>query len=294
MAKQLDFEVRLLETPAEMLAAEELQAHVWSGTRIVPAHLLVSIQASGGIILGAYSIERLIGFAFSFPGIAEQTGQLKQMSHMLAVDPEFREAGVGFSLKRAQWQMARRQGIELITWTYDPLISRNAFLNLVKLGAISQIYIRDYYGELADELNQGLASDRFQVDWWLNSDRVNTRLGKQARGPLALQDVYSGGAKLLNESHLNKQALPVPAESFEEIEPDLATRPNLLLVEIPADFLALKEADLALANAWRNHTRDVFESLFALGYIASDFIHMRNEHARSFYLLSDGTATLGE
>ena len=286
-------DIRLLAEPQEMLAVEELQSRVWGNTRVVPAHLLMALVHSGGIALGAYDGEHQIGFTFSFPGLTEER-QLKQSSHMLAVDPAYQDRGVGYALKRAQWQMARSQGADLITWTFDPLMSKNAFLNLVKLGALAKTYIRDLYGDLVDDLNKGVATDRFMVEWWLNSDRVNTRLGKQARGPLVIEDVYSAGGLLVNESRLNQQSLPVPNAQPLAVEPLPGNRSKLLMVEIPSDFQALKEADLDLAAEWRLHTRAIFEELFDIGYIATDFIFLKSEHSRSFYLLTDGLATLGE
>ena len=87
----------------------------------------------------------------------------------------YRDSGIGFALKRAQWQMVRHQDLDHITWTYDPLLSRNAYLNIARLGAVCSTYRRSEYGEMRDGLNVGLPSDRFQVDWWLNSHRVQRR-----------------------------------------------------------------------------------------------------------------------
>jgi predicted GNAT superfamily acetyltransferase len=287
-------EIRLLTEASELLAVEKLQAKVWGGTRVVPAHLLMAITHSGGIVLGAYEDEKQIVFTFSFPGVNEADHKPKQSSHMLAVDPQYQGQGIGFALKRAQWQMARKKDVELITWTFDPLMSKNAFLNLVKLGAVSKTYIRNLYGELEDELNQGVESDRFMVEWWLNSDRVNSRLSKNPRGPLAINDIYSAGAILLNESKLSKQVLPEPADKTIEIDPSPKHRPKIVLIEIPSNYQAIKNDDLDLAVAWRLHSREIFERLFPIGYIVSDFIFIANEHPRSFYVLSDGQATLGD
>ena len=84
--------------------------------------------------------------------------------------------GIGLQLKTAQREAVLAQGIELITWTYDPLESRNAYLNIQKLGAICKLYRRNEYGDMLDELNQGMPSDRFEVEWWINSRRVSQRV----------------------------------------------------------------------------------------------------------------------
>ena len=194
-----DWTVRILETPEEMAAVEELQRQVWpdNETEVVPAHMLIAASHNGGLVLGAYegaprtfaesgeqeqatgsNAARLIGFVFGFPGIYSTPDgpRLKHASHMLGVHPDYRNKGLGFALKRAQWQMVRRQGVDRITWTYDPLVSVNAYLNIARLGAVCNTYRRNVYGELRDGLNAGLPSDRFQVDWWVNTKRVNRRL----------------------------------------------------------------------------------------------------------------------
>jgi predicted GNAT superfamily acetyltransferase len=153
---------------------------------------------------------------------------------MLGVHPEYRDHGVGFALKRAQWQMVRHQGLDRITWTFDPLLSRNANLNISKLGAVCNTYLRNVYGELRDELNSGLPTDRFQVDWWVNSQRVNHRLSRQARPPLALADFLDAGVRIINPSNIGADGLPYPNPA-----PSLpgslegGQREALLLVEIP-------------------------------------------------------------
>ena len=86
--------------------------------------------------------------------------------------PEWQSRGVGYALKVAQREAVLQQGLRLITWTYDPLESKNARLNIAKLGAVCNTYIRNYYGELRDDINLGLATDRFQVDWWIASSHV--------------------------------------------------------------------------------------------------------------------------
>jgi predicted GNAT superfamily acetyltransferase len=166
--KNANWELRVVENAAEMAAVEELQRLVWpaSETDVVPAHLLLSGVHNGGVLIGGYIDQRLIGFVFGFPGLyfTPDGPRPKHYSHMLAVHPDFRNQGLGFVLKRAQWQMVRHQGIDRITWTYDPLLSTNARLNIAKLGAVCNTYLKEFYGEMKDGLNIGMPSDRFQVD----------------------------------------------------------------------------------------------------------------------------------
>ena len=178
--------------------------------------------------------------------------------------------------------MIRRQGIDRITWTYDPLISRNAHLNIFRLGAVCSTYLRSTYGHMQDGLNAGLPSDRFQVDWWLNTERVKRRLSRRSRPALTLSHYRAAEATLL-AARLDRDSVARPSEEL------LALTGTLLLVEIPFDFPALKAADLSLARDWRFYGREVFETAFAAGYLVTDFIV---DSQRSFYVLTHGDTTL--
>jgi predicted GNAT superfamily acetyltransferase len=145
-----------------------------------------------------------------------------------------------------------------------------------KLGAVCDTYYRDYYGQMRDVLNAGLPSDRFQVDWYIASKRVATRLSGQ-RGRLEREHFTRAGTVLLNPAQLDA-ALPRPSENVAELKSDLA------LVEIPSDFQSLKRADEALALAWRMQTREIFEHAFGRGYLVTDFVFEPSPR-RSFYVL---------
>lgn len=291
-------ELRILESASEMAEVEALQRVVWPGneTEVVPVHLLVTAAHNGGLVMGAYDADRLVGFVFGFLGLHEMDGEkrIKHCSHMLGVHPDYRDRGLGFQLKLAQRQVVRRQGIDLITWTFDPLLSRNAHLNIAKLGGVSQTYLRDIYGELPDGINAGLPSDRLRVDWWINSTRVERRLADLERRPVTLSQYLDAGAPIVNEPEWGADHLPHPATSLEEALARAEDRPGscivTVLVEIPADFLALKSASRELAIAWRHHTRQLFEALFEQDYVVIDFIHQREPLARSFYVLTRSSA----
>ncbi len=282
--------IRLLETPEDMASVEELQREVWPGseTDVVPAHMLITAIHNGGLVLGAFLEGRMVGFVFGFPGLERTPDgpRAKHCSHMMGIHPGFRDAGIGFALKRAQWQMVRHQGLDHITWTYDPLMSRNAYLNIARLGAVCSTYRRSEYGEMRDGLNLGLPSDRFQVDWWVHSRRVQQRLGRRARKPLRLEHFEKADIQPL---------YALDGEAGRPRPPEHLSQPagRLILAEIPADFLALKEADFALARDWRFFSREVFETAFAAGYIVTDYIYERSEDtSRSFYVLTHGDTTL--
>lgn len=279
--------IRVLESPEDMSSVEELQRAVWPGseTDVVPAHMLITAMHNGGLVIGAFLESQIIGFVFGFPGIefTPDGPRPKHCSHMMGIHPNHRDSGVGFALKRAQWQMVRHQGLDHITWTYDPLLSRNAYLNIAKLGAVCNTYRRSEYGDMRDGLNAGLPSDRFQVDWWVNTRRVERRLSKHPRRPLKLDNFSKAQLQPLYTPDVTTSGLIRPPEHFSPLEGKLA------LAEIPTDFIALKDADFSLARDWRFFSREIFETAFAAGYIVTDFVY---DQSRSFYVLAHGESTL--
>jgi predicted GNAT superfamily acetyltransferase len=288
-----DYTLRLIETPEEMPLVEEIQRVVWpeSETDVVPLHMLITAVHNGGLVIGAFLDEKMIGFVFGFPGfdMTPDGPRPKHCSHMMGIDPDHRDGGVGFALKRAQWQMVRRQGINHVTWTYDPLLSRNAHLNIAKLGAVCVTYSRSEYGDMRDGLNAGLPSDRFQVDWWINTQRVQSRLGKHPRPTLKLDHALRAGLQPFYPLQFDSRGLPHPPEHLPPFDD------RLLMAEIPADFAALKSADFALARDWRFFTRELFETAFEKKYIVTDFITDRGEgNPRGFYVLTHGESTLDD
>jgi predicted GNAT superfamily acetyltransferase len=258
---------------------------------IIPAHLMNSAVHNGGLLIGAFSGQEMVGFVFGFPGVYSTPDgpRLKHYSSILGVKPEWQGQGIGFVLKRAQWQMVRHQGIDRITWTFDPLLSRNAWLNITRLGAVCNIYLRDFYGNMQDSLNQGLPSDRFDVDWWVNSQRVNRRLSRRRRNPLSLNHFLAGGAGVINPIEVEHQDSTDTGQISGLV---LSKEQPFLLVEIPTDFLALKAANIQLATFWRMQSRLVFERLFSAGYLVTDFVRSITEPPRSYYVLCHGDSTL--
>jgi predicted GNAT superfamily acetyltransferase len=278
-----------------MEQAEDLQRAVWPGseTDIIPAHLLLTVASNGGLVLGAIEDDELVGYVMGFLGTDQESpdrvamARLKHCSHQVGVHPDYRGQGLAVALKRAQREALVRQGIRLATWTFDPLMSVNAYLNVHRLGAVCRTYKREVYGQMRDSLNQGLPSDRFQVDWWLTSNRVESRL-EGSRPPLDLANYLSAGAQKLNSAGLGEDDLPHPGEAIE------SPSGNLVLVEIPPDFLDVKQRDMGLASEWRILTRSIFEGAFDEGYVATDFVFLKGEkYPRSYYVLSMGDSTLG-
>ena len=279
-------EIKLLENSDEMAQVEDLQRIVWPGseTDVVPGHILLTFAHNGGLVLGAFEGGVLRGLLFGFPGIyfTADGPRPKHCSHQMGIHPDARDKGIGYSLKRAQWQIVRKQGLDRITWTYDPLLSRNGHLNIGRLGAVCSTYVNDLYGSMRDGLNAGLPSDRFQVDWWVNTRRVQGCMNSNHGPELKLTDYLAANAQILYPV-TSKDAYFQPAGDMQVPEA------NLLLAEIPSDFISLKKDDFELALAWRLLTRHVFETCFSAGYIVTDFIFEKEgERQRSYYVLTNG------
>jgi chorismate synthase len=272
----MDVEIRPLAAMEEVHACEEIQFHTWrmpDYREVVPLHMLVAVVRGGGLLLGAFDGDDLLGFVFGFPGVTGE-GCPKHYSHMLAVLPGCEGRGIGRQLKFAQREAILARGLDLITWTYDPLEARNAFLNLAKLGAVCRTYIRDLYGAMADGLNAGLPTDRFEVEWWIASRWVAQRLAAEEVLPPA-------DAPVANATR------SVPGGWREPGKIALDLDASVIQIEIPANYQAIKAKAPALALEWRLAAREMFEAYLAAGYVAVDFCSRREGGARrNCYILA--------
>lgn len=252
--------IRPLTQVAELEETAEIQRQAWNiqdDFEVVPPEMLMALVHSGGIVLGCRDeAGRLLGFVYSFLGWDDHDGQrrLKHHSHQMGVLPEARGFGLGFQLKLAQREAVLNQGVDLITWTYDPLQPVNARLNIGRLRAIARRYSRNFYGEMTG-INAGLPSDRFEVEWLLRTPRAQAAATGQPAGPRPERIISAG---------TTTTGLPVPAGK------PLPLDGEPLSFEVPADLQQLKERDLALALEWRMASREWFETAFAAGYAATD------------------------
>ena len=178
---QSSITVRKCQAIDEFKACVELQKEVWKfeDAELVPLRMFVVAEKVGGQVIGAFDGASLVGYILSVPGI--RAGRAYLHSHMLAVRETYRNQGLGRVLKLAQRKDAIERGFELIEWTFDPLEIKNAWLNMVKLGAIARRYHVNHYGYTSSVLHSGLPTDRLVAEWWIKSDRVNGLLenGKQ-------------------------------------------------------------------------------------------------------------------
>lgn len=259
---------RELKTQQELKQLETLESAIWKGETPIPHHMTLTLAKFGGLFLGAYDKDdRIIGFLYSFPGYTD--GQPHLCSHMMGFLPEYRKQGLGVQMKWLQRDEAIRLGHTKITWTYDPLETVNGFLNIVKLGGIVRTYYPNCYGSLDDDFNRGLPTDRFLVEWFLTSNRVeNYRTGSKR-----LPEVQRAPQVLRYEKNDN---LPRP------VEMDTTREEEVVLLSVPAFFQDVKRTDLTVASQWREMTGTLFSSYFARGYAVT---HLIREEDMVIYVL---------
>ena len=265
--------IRDIDAIAEMHAVEELQKEVWGipDRDVVPLSQMIAAKTSGGILLGAFDGEVLVGFVYGFVGL--ERGTMVHHSHMLAVMPEYRSHDLGFRLKSAQRERVLAQGIAIMSWTFDPLQSLNAYFNINKLGVVADQYFVDFYGNDAESFLHRNGTDRLWVTWQLANSRVIERLDKRA--------FIKTVADLPTLVEIDENDRPLGKDLDEGLSGDHA------LIEIPADINALERQSSELAFEWRMATRRAFTEALAAGFLVDDFYRV-SRSARPFgvYILS--------
>lgn len=208
-----DVVIRTCESHKDRNLCVELQRRIWGfqDEDLVPAAMFVVAQHTGGHAYCAFLGEEPVGFALAFS--AEHHGRRVWHSHMVGVLPEFQNRGVGRILKLHQRTEALRLGIDTIEWTFDPLELRNAYFNIVRLGAIVRHYIPDCYGGTTSPLHGGIPTDRFVAEWRLAADRVTAVLaGKETdqssgaleiRIPTAIREFKTSSIQCAREVQAN-------------------------------------------------------------------------------------------
>lgn len=258
---------RDLNTPQEFEAAVELEIIVWQMDTggAVPTHLMQAVAHGGGIALGAFDGDRLVGFTMAF--LARQGDTFFPWSHMAGVHPEYQSRGVGFMLKQAQRIRAMQQGYLRIGWTFDPLQRRNAAFNLRHLGGLSNTYHVNFYGEMQDGLNAGAPSDRLEINWKLDDARVVACADGQK-----LPAITDDPGPLLLEW----------ANDAPVLRLDAGLTAPYYRVEIPYDRTQLRGQNPDHLLAWQMALRTALQTAFAQGYAAVDF---ESQGQRCWYIL---------
>lgn len=243
---------RKLTEPAQLQQIEALEGAVWNTDEVIPYHMTITLAKFGGLFLGAFDEDKMIGFLYSFPGYTH--GEPHLCSHMLGFLPEYRKQGLGVQMKWQQRDEALAMGHTKITWTYDPLETVNGMLNIVKLGGVVRSYLPDCYGQLDDEFNRGLPTDRFLVEWFLSSNRVERHHAGQAKRPAGIEDA----PEVLTFELVDQVPRP--------LEMRLDLQEPVLLLPVPAHFQEVKRKELDTAKAWRAMTSELFTSYLEKGY----------------------------
>jgi predicted GNAT superfamily acetyltransferase len=269
-----DFEIRPLTTIEEYRACVELQEETWGegfSERVPPAILKVS-QILGGVCAGAFDADGcLTGFVFGMTG--PRNGELVHWSDMLAVRGHTRDTGLGTRLKAYQRDQLLAHGIKTMYWTFDPLQSRNAYVNFGKLGIVVREYERDMYGDTDSPLHRGVGTDRFVASWLMSTDRVTARLaGGQ---PEPSHEKFPDAQRVLSADEVGGLMHPST--------PDLGSSNEYLLVAIPADIVEIMDRSTDVAIQWRTATRAVFMHYLNAGYEVRELLRAG---ATSDYLLA--------
>jgi len=270
----VDITFRNLHTNEEYFEIIELQKIIWrlrNYNDCIPNHIYMAVSEIGGVVLGAFADKKMVGFLMALVGCNEEKG-FHHHSHILGVHPDYASHNIGFRLKKAHYESAKPKGIKLVTWTYDPLQGPNATLNITKLGGIVQTYKVNYYGEVMGEsdLVSGIASDRFWIEWLIQTDHVEKHINASSKLTDNLSD-YS----LINEVEEDKSKLKKMIGFFNPTSDKIA-------IEIPIDFQTIFDQNKKLAIDWRLKTREIFLECFQSGYTVTGFTHTKDGN---FYLL---------
>ncbi|UCF37907.1 MAG: GNAT family N-acetyltransferase [Acidobacteriota bacterium] len=270
----LSLEIRTPSDSSELSACVALQQRVWGfqDSHLFSASLVECCRVAGGTLIGAWLGGDLVGFALTVPAVLN--GELIHHSHMLAVLPGLRNQGIGRSLKEAQRQ-ALRGSVDRVTWTFDPLESRNANLNFNKLGVRFGAYYVNFYGEeTGSDLHAGLGTDRFLVVWDLEAPRLPLRAVK-------------GVDEVIPLIRLGARSDPITADWIDQPQ----WPAQRVTVEIPPDIQHLKKQEPSGARNWREMTRKAFTLGLKREYSVSGFLFGEQADGRSTgaYLLEQRT-----
>jgi predicted GNAT superfamily acetyltransferase len=270
---QIPVTIKELTTFDEYQECVQIQRETWGDEfeEWVPTSILKVSQKIGGIVAGAYNAAgRMVGFVYGLTGYKD--GIPVHWSHMLAVRNEARGLGLGKQLKLYQRELLLARGIKVAFWTYDPLVARNANLNLNALGAVVTEYVKDMYIESSSILHRGMSMDRFIVAWHLESERVKNALAHRAVFDASLY----GQAPIVNTVVEGTTILPVERELVED---------DRVRIEIPSDLEAIKNNESAVsAKTWRLNTRRAFLWYQERGYAVDGFV-TDAQTGRCFYCL---------
>ncbi|TMV49959.1 GNAT family N-acetyltransferase [Paenibacillus mesophilus] len=247
-----------------------LQKEVWGAESVTSMPQMIAAIHHGGAVIAAFDEGKVVGFCYGFPG--HSAGKTYLFSHMMAIHPDYRDEGLGQSLKERQRLWAIAYGYDKIAWTFDPLETRNAHLNLNKLGGIVKVYLTNYYGELNDSMAGSFPSDRFLVEWELYSPRSEIAI---KHGITADETIWSAYDFLFEWQLEGAFPRPCPATFHPTAD--------AYLVPVPNSIRDMKQSAPELAKTWRFELRRQLTQSFAQGYCVVGL--WRTEQPVHYYVL---------
>lgn len=256
--------IRPFRTHHDYEACIALQEATWGTgfSELVPMALMMVSQRLGGVAAGAYDEDGVLaGFVIGMTGL--DNGTPVHWSDMLAVRPDQRGSGLAIHLKSYQRDAVMALGIRHMYWSFDPLESRNGYINLARLGIVVREYVENMYGQTDSPLHRGIGTDRFVALWQLDAPRVERRLAGE-QPPPAIEDLAKVPRVL--------GCTPGSSTGWPEPETRETPRANEVLAAIPSSIQALKMASPQLAARWREATRSVFHSYLSNGYEVCELI----------------------
>ncbi len=264
----MNLKIKPISSLYDLKKTHDIQRNTWGyrDEMIFPYTIMTSTRHSGGVLLGAYIDDNLVGFLYGYLGMGG--GSLYLFSQRMGILPEYQGLGIGTALKLAQREQMLRQGIDLVVWTYEPLAGISARLNIEKLGGIVRTYVRDIYGKVENPLQAGLSMDRVLVEWHLMSERVRSRIGNHVEKPSLKKWLEEEKFPVINPIKWQDD-LPVP------LPPLLDMDEGTVLLQIPPNLQDLKKKDLSVAQKWRSVTRKVFETYLSNGYVVTGFANSK-------------------
>lgn len=271
-----EFVIRELESIPDLRRAIQLEKEVWglSDLDVTPLTTAIAAQAAGAFWLAAFDGADMVGIAYAFPSLHH--GRPGFHSHLLAVSDPYGHRGIGYKLKLAQRERALALGVGEISWTFDPLRSRNAHLNFTKLGVMSEKYITDFYGPQTSSPLHVNGTDRLWVTWQLGTRRVGERL--QEKDPRA--EALDALRHLEPLVRFNGDGVPVLSDV-----PTALSRQRIA-IEIPGDIDRIEHDNMPLARIWREATRTAFNAAVQSGFVVREFCRsIRGQQGPGAYLL---------
>ena len=253
-ATEAGVEIRLLQEQVHFQSGATLLTDIWaseSDNPPVPKDVLRALGHSGNYVAGAFLADRLVGISVGFLG--QHDGEFYLHSHISGVAADLQHRRIGFALKQHQRAWSLGQGLDRVVWTFDPLVRRNAYFNLAKLGARVTEFHPNFYGRMTDGVNAGDESDRVVVEWSL--------LSREALRAASRVDGDRGGGDPVGEVVLRDRGDGTP-----EMQECSGAR---LAAWVPPDVVDIRRRDPELAAAWRRALRATLGRAIQSGYAAT-------------------------